>query len=167
MVFITSIWWFRQSAMLASTISNILMTIRDLINLDLVYFWSWASLNWNGLPVQLAISLFSCIYFLNEKMKNLLRASTTGYWNFLPSRPWFNHQQQHVYSLSCSSRFGVLVGGWIIGSLLVPLVPTFIIPPSWSLELLTSLVAYIFLFLGSTFLKWICFNLVSGTVGFF
>jgi len=63
------------------------------------------------------------------------------------------HQQQHVYSLSCCSRFGVLVGGWIIGSLLVPLVPTFIIPPSWSLELLTSLVAYIFLFLGSTFLK--------------
>jgi len=63
------------------------------------------------------------------------------------------HQQQHVYSLPCSSRFGVLVGGWIIGSLLVPLVPTFIIPPSWSLELLTSLVAYIFLFLGSTFLK--------------
>lgn len=32
-----------------------------------------------GLHVQLAISLFSCIYFLNDKMKNLLRASTTGY----------------------------------------------------------------------------------------
>jgi len=81
----------------------------------------------NGFHVQLAISLFSCIYFLNDKMKNLLRASTTG--------------------------FGVLVGGWIVGSLLVPLIPTFIIPPSWSLELLTSLVAYVFLFLGCTFLK--------------
>lgn len=122
-------------------LSKYAMTIQDLINLDLVYCWSWASPNWNGLHVQLAISLFSCIYFLNEKMKNLLRASTTG--------------------------FGILVGGWIIGSLLVPLVPTFIIPPSWSLELLTSLVAYIFLFLGSTFLKWICFNLVTGTVGSF
>lgn len=77
------------------------------------------------------------------------------------------HQQRHVYPLSCSSRFGVLVGGWIIGSLLVPLVPTFIIPPSWSLELLTSLVAYIFLFLGSTFLKWTCLDLVTGTVGSF
>lgn len=38
---------------------------------------------------------------------------------------------------------------------------------SWSLELLTSLVVYISLFLGSTFLKWICFNLVTGTGGYF
>ncbi|PWZ15174.1 Protein CHAPERONE-LIKE PROTEIN OF POR1, chloroplastic [Zea mays] len=104
----------------------------DIISRRLFFFafiagWSIATSAENGPAFQLAISLFSCIYFLNEKMKNLLRASTTG--------------------------FGILVGGWIIGSLLVPLVPTFIIPPSWSLELLTSLVAYIFLFLGSTFLK--------------
>jgi hypothetical protein len=38
---------------------------------------------------------------------------------------------------------------------------------SWSLELLTSLVVYISLFLGSTFLKWICFDLVTGTGGYF
>ncbi|CAN6166826.1 unnamed protein product [Urochloa humidicola] len=104
----------------------------DIISRRLFFFafiagWSIATSAENGPAFQLAISLFSCIYFLNDKMKNLLRASTTG--------------------------FGVLVGGWIIGSLLVPLIPTFIIPPSWSLELLTSLVAYVFLFLGCTFLK--------------
>jgi hypothetical protein len=33
--------------------------------------------------LQLAISLFSCIYFLNDKMKNLLRASSTGYTKFI------------------------------------------------------------------------------------
>jgi len=104
----------------------------DFISRRLFFFafiagWSIATSAENGPAFQLAISLFSCIYFLNDKMKNLLRASTTG--------------------------FGVLVGGWIVGSLLVPLIPTFMIPPSWSLELLTSLVAYVFLFLGCTFLK--------------
>jgi hypothetical protein len=38
----------------------------------------------NAFLLQLAISLFSCIYFLNDKMKNLLRASTTGYGKFIP-----------------------------------------------------------------------------------
>lgn len=104
----------------------------DIISKRLFFFafiagWSIATSAENGPAFQLAISLFSCIYFLNDKMKNLLRASTTG--------------------------FGVLVGGWIVGSMLVPLIPTFIIPPTWSLELLTSLVAYVFLFLGSTYLK--------------
>ncbi|GJN24367.1 hypothetical protein PR202_gb12104 [Eleusine coracana subsp. coracana] len=40
--------------------------------------WSIATSAENGPAFQLAISLFSCIYFLNDKMKNLLRASTTG-----------------------------------------------------------------------------------------
>ncbi|GJN03488.1 hypothetical protein PR202_ga20941 [Eleusine coracana subsp. coracana] len=77
--------------------------------------------------LQLALSLISCVYFLNDKMKNLVRASTTG--------------------------LGVFVSGWIVGSLLVPVIPAFIIPPTWSLELLTSLTAYVVLFLGCTFLK--------------
>lgn len=89
--------------------------------------WSIATSAETGPAFQLAMSLASCIYFLNEKMKNLVRASTTG--------------------------FGIFVGGWILGSLLVPVIPAFVIPPTWSLELLTSLTAYAFMFVGCTFLK--------------
>ncbi|CAD6265479.1 unnamed protein product [Miscanthus lutarioriparius] len=89
--------------------------------------WSIATSAETGPTFQLALSLVSCIYFLNEKMKNLVRASTTG--------------------------LGVFVGGWILGSFLVPVIQAFIIPPTWSLELLTSLTAYVFMFLGCTFLK--------------
>ncbi|CAO2201741.1 unnamed protein product [Urochloa humidicola] len=89
--------------------------------------WSIATSAESGPAFQLALSLVSCIYFLNDKMKNLVRASATG--------------------------LGVFVGGWILGSLLVPVIPAFIIPPTWSIELLTSLMAYVFMFLGCTFLK--------------
>ncbi|RCV31052.1 hypothetical protein SEVIR_6G151200v4 [Setaria viridis] len=89
--------------------------------------WSIATSAETGPAFQLAMSLVSCIYFLNDKMKNLVRASATG--------------------------LGVFVGGWILGSLLVPVLPAFIIPPTWSIELLTSLMAYVFMFLGCTFLK--------------
>uniref|UniRef100_A0A453KR13 J domain-containing protein n=1 Tax=Aegilops tauschii subsp. strangulata TaxID=200361 RepID=A0A453KR13_AEGTS len=55
----------------------------DIISKRLFFFafiagWSIATSAENGPAFQLAISLFSCIYFLNDKMKNLLRASTTG-----------------------------------------------------------------------------------------
>lgn len=89
--------------------------------------WSIATSAEAGPAFQLALSLVSCVYFLNDKMKNLVRASTTG--------------------------LGVFVGGWILGSLFVPVIPAFIIPSTWSIELLTSLVAYVFMFLGCTFLK--------------
>ncbi|KAF9624762.1 hypothetical protein IFM89_013843 [Coptis chinensis] len=52
-----------------------------------------------------------------------------------------------------TSRFGALVIGWICGSFLVPMVPSVLLQPTWTLELLTSLVAYVFLFLSCTFLK--------------
>jgi hypothetical protein len=89
--------------------------------------WSIATSAETGPTFQLALSLISCIYLLNEKMKNLVRASTTG--------------------------LGVFVSGWIVGSLLVPMIPAFMVPPTWSLELLTSLTTYAVLFLGCTFLK--------------
>ncbi|XP_015695758.1 protein CHAPERONE-LIKE PROTEIN OF POR1, chloroplastic-like [Oryza brachyantha] len=89
--------------------------------------WSIVTSAETGPTFQLALSIVSCIYFLNEKMKNLSRASATG--------------------------FGVFVGGWIMGSLLAPMVPASAVPHTWSIELLSSLVAYVFLFLGCTFLK--------------
>jgi hypothetical protein len=50
-------------------------------------------------------------------------------------------------------RLGALAAGWVCGSVCVPVIPTVIIPPTWTLELMTSLVSYLFLFLGCTFLK--------------
>ncbi|XP_047047583.1 protein CHAPERONE-LIKE PROTEIN OF POR1, chloroplastic-like [Lolium rigidum] len=104
----------------------------DVVSRRLAFFgflagWSIGTSAGTGPTFQLALSLVSCIYFLNDKMKNLVRASATG--------------------------LGVFVSGWIVGSLLVPVIPTFIVPPTWCPELLTSLVAYAFLFLGCTFLK--------------
>uniref|UniRef100_A0A2P2JM11 Uncharacterized protein n=1 Tax=Rhizophora mucronata TaxID=61149 RepID=A0A2P2JM11_RHIMU len=77
--------------------------------------------------MQVAVSLAACIYFLNEKTKSLGRAFILG--------------------------LGALATGWVCGSICVPMIPTVLIHPTWTLELMTSLVAYFFLFLGCTFLK--------------
>ncbi|KAE9609667.1 hypothetical protein Lal_00006808 [Lupinus albus] len=89
--------------------------------------WSVMNSAETGPAFQVAISLAACIYFLNEKTKSLGR--------------------------SCIIGFGALVGGWVSGSLLVPNLPSLLLRPPWTLELLTSLVVYFFLFLACTFLK--------------
>ncbi|CAN0902490.1 Calcium sensing receptor, chloroplastic [Linum grandiflorum] len=89
--------------------------------------WSIMNSADGGPAFQVAVSLAACIYFLNEKTKSLGRAFIIG--------------------------LGALATGWICGSVVVPMVPTFLIHPTWTLELMTSLVAYFFLFLGCTFLK--------------
>ncbi|KAK6925191.1 Protein CHAPERONE-LIKE PROTEIN OF POR1-like [Dillenia turbinata] len=89
--------------------------------------WSIMNSAEGGPAFQVAISLAACIYFLNDKTKSVARASVIG--------------------------FGALVAGWICGSLVVPMVPSFLLQPTWTLELLTSLVVYVFLFLACTFLK--------------
>ncbi|KAF5730235.1 hypothetical protein HS088_TW20G00608 [Tripterygium wilfordii] len=89
--------------------------------------WSIMNSAEGGPAFQVAVSLGACIYFLNEKTKSLARAFIIG--------------------------FGGLVAGWIVGSIVGPTIPTFLIHPTWTLELLTSLVVYVFLFLACTFLK--------------
>ncbi|RWR77093.1 protein CHAPERONE-LIKE PROTEIN OF POR1, chloroplastic [Cinnamomum micranthum f. kanehirae] len=89
--------------------------------------WSIVNSAEGGPAFQVALSLASCIYFLNDKTKNLARASILG--------------------------FGALVTGWVCGSLIVPTLPANLLPSTWTLELGTSLVSYIFLFLSCTFLK--------------
>ncbi|XP_050376799.1 protein CHAPERONE-LIKE PROTEIN OF POR1, chloroplastic [Argentina anserina] len=89
--------------------------------------WSIMNSGEGGPAFQVAVSLAACIYFLNEKTKSLARAS--------------------IYGL------GALVTGWVCGSILVPIIPSVLLNPSWTLELLTSLVVYVFLFLACTFLK--------------
>ncbi|WCJ22032.1 Protein CHAPERONE-LIKE PROTEIN OF POR1 chloroplastic [Euphorbia peplus] len=89
--------------------------------------WSIMNSSEGGPAFQVAVSLLACIYFLNEKTKNLGRAFVIG--------------------------LGALAAGWVGGSIFVPMIPTVLIRPTWTLELLTSLVAYLFLFVACTFLK--------------
>ncbi|KAL5544828.1 hypothetical protein UlMin_008612 [Ulmus minor] len=89
--------------------------------------WSIMNSSESGPAFQVAVSLAACIYFLNEKTKSLGRAFIIG--------------------------FGALVTGWFCGSLLVPNIPAVLLHPTWTLELVTSLVVYVFLFLSCTFLK--------------
>ncbi|CAG7895983.1 hypothetical protein BRARA_B03730 [Brassica rapa] len=74
------------------------------------------------------VSLAACIYFLYEKTKKSL-------------------------GRACLIGIGALTAGWFCGSLIIPMIPTVFINPTWTLELLTSLVAYAFLFVSCTFLK--------------
>ncbi|KAK4567858.1 hypothetical protein RGQ29_003576 [Quercus rubra] len=90
--------------------------------------WSIMNSAEGGPAFQVCCSfLAACIYFLNEKTKSLARAFIIG--------------------------LGALVIGWVSGSLLVPNIPALLLHPTWTLELLTSLVVYLFLFLACTFLK--------------
>ncbi|XP_010493415.1 PREDICTED: protein CHAPERONE-LIKE PROTEIN OF POR1, chloroplastic [Camelina sativa] len=89
--------------------------------------WSIMNSAEGGPAFQVAVSLAACIYFLNEKTKSLGRACLIG--------------------------IGALAAGWFCGSLIIPMIPTLLLHPTWTLELLTSLVAYVFLFLSCTFLK--------------
>ncbi|KAH6763475.1 cell growth defect factor-like protein [Perilla frutescens var. hirtella] len=89
--------------------------------------WSLMNSAEAGPAFQVALSFAACIYFLNDKNKSLPRAAIIG--------------------------FGALVVGWVCGSMLVPLIPSFLLQPTWTLELLTSLVVYVFLFVACTFLK--------------
>ncbi|OAY50202.1 protein CHAPERONE-LIKE PROTEIN OF POR1, chloroplastic [Manihot esculenta] len=89
--------------------------------------WSVMNSAEGGPAFQVAVSLAACIYFLNEKTNNLGRAFVIG--------------------------LGSLAAGWVCGSIFVPMIPTVLIHPTWTLELLTSLVAYVFLFVACTFLK--------------
>ncbi|KVH87837.1 protein CHAPERONE-LIKE PROTEIN OF POR1, chloroplastic [Cynara cardunculus var. scolymus] len=104
-----------------------IIILRRLFLFSFMAVWSVMNSADGGPAFQVALSLFACIYFLNDKSKSIARASVIG--------------------------FGSLVVGWICGSCLVPIIPAALLQPTWTLELLTSLVVYIFLFLGCTFLK--------------
>lgn len=89
--------------------------------------WSIMNSAETGPAFQVAISLGACIYFLFDKSKSLGRATIIG--------------------------LGSLVVGWVFGSCVGPLIPAAVLPATWSLELLTSLGVFLFLFLGCTFLR--------------
>ncbi|PIN10797.1 hypothetical protein CDL12_16611 [Handroanthus impetiginosus] len=101
--------------------------LRRLFLFGFMACWSVMNSAEAGPAFQVALSLGACIFFIHDKNKSLPRAAILG--------------------------FASLVVGWICGSFLVPLIPSFLLQPTWTLELLTSLVAFVFLFLGCTFLK--------------
>lgn len=80
-----------------------------------------------GPAFQVAVSLAACVYFINDRVKSVARALVLG--------------------------VSALVVAWVFGSALVPLLPSQILPRSWSLELSTTLVSYVFLWFSCTFLK--------------
>lgn len=93
----------------------------------LIAVWSVMNSAEGGPAFQVAVSLVACIYFLNEKVKSIGRACVLG--------------------------FGALAVGWLFGSLVIPAIPFFLLPVTWTVELVTSLITYIFLFMACTFLK--------------
>eukprot|EP01018_Ginkgo_biloba_P025072 Gb_26422 [translate_table: standard] len=101
--------------------------IRRAVLFALLGVWSVMNSADGGPAFQVAVSLVACIYFLNDRVKSIGRACILG--------------------------FGALVVGWLFGSLMVPMIPSYLLPPSWSLELVTSLISYFFLFISCTFLK--------------
>ncbi|GAB2211582.1 hypothetical protein Droror1_Dr00024901 [Drosera rotundifolia] len=101
--------------------------MRRLFLFSFITGWSIMNSAESGPAFQVAVALAASVYFLFDKSKNAGRGLAIG--------------------------FGSLVAGWVCGSLLAPNIPTAILPSTWTLELLTSIVVYFFLFLGCTFFK--------------
>ncbi|KAG0611721.1 hypothetical protein M758_7G160800 [Ceratodon purpureus] len=89
--------------------------------------WSVFNPAEGGPAFQVAVSLAACVYFINDRLKSLGRAFVLG--------------------------LGALVVGWVFGSVLIPVIPPQLIPRTWSLELTTALISYVFLWFSCTFLK--------------
>lgn len=89
--------------------------------------WSVMNPAEGGPAFQVAVALATSIYFINDRVKSIGRAFLLGFLS--------------------------LVVGWFLGSLVVPLIPEFLLPRFWSLELGTALVSYVFLWIATTFLK--------------
>ncbi|KMZ61147.1 Heat shock protein DnaJ domain protein [Zostera marina] len=101
--------------------------LRRLFLFGFMAVWSVVNSADAGPAFQVALSLASSIYFLNDKIKDVKKAIALG--------------------------FGSLVLGWFVGSIVVPLIPATLLRPTWTLELLTSLFCFFSLFFSCTFLK--------------
>jgi len=89
--------------------------------------WSFLIPTEDGPVYQVAISLMASIYFIYSRLKNHLRAFLYG--------------------------LGAFVGSWVLGSFLMASVLPPIIKGTRSLEVTTSLISYVFLWIASTYLK--------------
>lgn len=89
--------------------------------------WSFLNPTEEGPVYQVAISLMASIYFIYSRLKNRLRA--------------------------CLYGLGAFVGSWVLGSFLMASVLPPVIKGARSLEVTTSLISYVFLWIASTYLK--------------
>lgn len=89
--------------------------------------WSVMNPAEGGPAFQVAVSLAGCVYLLNYRLKSIGRSFMLG--------------------------FGGLLVGWLVGSFLVPVFPTALMPANWSLEIITALISYVFMWVACTFLK--------------
>lgn len=89
--------------------------------------WSVMNSAEGGPAFQVAVSLAACVYLLNDRLKSIGRSLILG--------------------------FGGLMVGWVFGSFLIPVLPPYLFPRTWSLELITALISYVFLWFSCTFMK--------------
>lgn len=89
--------------------------------------WSFLNPTEEGPVYQVAISLMASIYFIYSRLKNRLRA--------------------------CLYGLGAFLGSWVLGSFLMASVLPPVIKGARSLEVTTSLISYVFLWIASTYLK--------------
>ncbi|MCO5608350.1 hypothetical protein L7F22_062558 [Adiantum nelumboides] len=89
--------------------------------------WSVMNPAEGGPAFQVAVSLAGCVYLLNYRLKSIGRSFMLG--------------------------FGGLFVGWLVGSFTVPILPTALLPANWSLEIITALISYLFMWVACTFLK--------------
>lgn len=89
--------------------------------------WSFLFPTEEGPVYQVAISLIASIYFIYSRLKNRLRA--------------------------CLYGLGAFVGSWVLGSFLMASVLPPVIKGVRSLEVTTSLISYVFLWIASTYVK--------------
>lgn len=89
--------------------------------------WSFLNPTEEGPVYQVAISLIASIYFIYSRLKNRLRA--------------------------CLYGLGAFVGSWVLGSFLMASVLPPVIKGVRSLEVTTSLISYVFLWIASTYVK--------------
>ncbi|CAK9264015.1 unnamed protein product [Sphagnum jensenii] len=118
--------WIRNLANMVEVPSSTVISQRAIL-FGLLGVWSVMNPAEGGPAFQVAVSLAACIYLLHDRLKSLGRAMVLG--------------------------LGALATGWLLGSFLVPVLPSQIIPRTWSLELTTALISYIFLWVACTFLK--------------
>ncbi|KAJ7532647.1 hypothetical protein O6H91_13G036600 [Diphasiastrum complanatum] len=89
--------------------------------------WSIVDSADGGPAFQVLLSFVACVYFLNQRLKSTWKSVIVG--------------------------FGALILGWVLGSFLIPVLPTLVFPGSWNIELMTSLISYVFLFFPATYLR--------------
>uniref|UniRef100_A0A0D6R7P1 Uncharacterized protein n=1 Tax=Araucaria cunninghamii TaxID=56994 RepID=A0A0D6R7P1_ARACU len=118
--------WIRQMFDIVEVPPSEIITRRAALFL-FIGVWSIVNSTEAGPAFQVAVALAACIFFLNMKTKSIARSGILGLVG--------------------------LAAGWVVGSLVVPGIPTYILPPTWTLELCTALISYVFLFLACTFLK--------------